>query len=267
MQIENHPVNSGKMPSEEKKALIGTAGWNIPKTESLFFPVEGSHLERYSSTLNCVEINSSFYRNHLPKTYNRWANTVPDHFLFSVKLLQRFTHEQRLAADPAQLEATLTGILGLGSKLGVILVQLPPSLTFDSPTAGHFFTKVRKHYEGPLVLEPRHFTWTSEQAKKLLKAFMVTKARADPEPCPVSTPEAWESGLSYFRLHGSPEIYRSKYGHGFLQSLQIMLEGRAAPAWCVFDNTTFGHAWANAVELKKRLEEKRGAAQSTPMAG
>lgn len=266
MQIENHPVNSGKMPSEEKKALIGTAGWNIPKTESLFFPMEGSHLERYSSTLECVEINSSFYRDHLPKTYSRWASTVPDHFLFSVKLFQRFTHEQRLAADPAQLEATLAGISALGPKLGVILVQLPPSLAFDPPTAARFFTKIRQHYEGPLALEPRHPTWTGNQAKKLLRTFMVTKVRADPEPCPVSAPDSWESGLTYFRLHGSPEIYRSKYGHGFLRGLQTAIEGRGATTWCVFDNTTFGHAWANAVELKKRLE-KRGASQPAPMAG
>ena len=50
---------------------IGTAGWSVPKQYAGRFPGEGAHLERYARILNCVEINSSFYRPHQRKTYER----------------------------------------------------------------------------------------------------------------------------------------------------------------------------------------------------
>ncbi|MEZ0171131.1 DUF72 domain-containing protein [Microvirga sp. TS319] len=43
-------------------------------------------MERYSTVLNAVEINSSFYRPHRPSTYARWAASVPEHFHFAVKI-------------------------------------------------------------------------------------------------------------------------------------------------------------------------------------
>src|SRR5690349_3195024 len=48
---------------------IGCAGWSIPKQHGDRFPSDGSHLERYGSRLNSVEINSSFYKPHQPSTY------------------------------------------------------------------------------------------------------------------------------------------------------------------------------------------------------
>ncbi|PIL39009.1 hypothetical protein CR103_15140 [Massilia psychrophila] len=50
------------------------------------FAVDGSHLERYGWRLTAVEINSSFYRPHQPKTYARWGDGVPASFRFLVKL-------------------------------------------------------------------------------------------------------------------------------------------------------------------------------------
>ncbi|MGZ3713397.1 MAG: DUF72 domain-containing protein, partial [Bdellovibrionota bacterium] len=171
---------------------IGTAGWNIPKLAAPLFPSTGTHLERYASVLNSVEINSSFYRDHLTKTYARWRDSTPDNFRFSVKLCQRFTHQQRLVSEEAQLRETLSGILELGPKLGVLLIQLPPSLQFAASVARAFFEKVRAHYTGPIALEPRHFSWTGPEAKILLLSFGVSKVRADPELCPVGQLTAWE---------------------------------------------------------------------------
>ena len=41
------------------------------------------HLERYARRLSAAEINSSFYRPHQRKTYERWAASVPDDFRFA----------------------------------------------------------------------------------------------------------------------------------------------------------------------------------------
>src|ERR1039457_3369401 len=53
--------NRGAHPSPEI-IHIGCAGWNIPRQSVAHFELEGTHLERYSRTFNCCEINSSFYR-------------------------------------------------------------------------------------------------------------------------------------------------------------------------------------------------------------
>jgi len=61
-------------------ACIGTAGWNIPSAYAEQFCGTGTHLQRYATQLNAVEINSSFYRSHRRQTYERWAGSVPEGF-------------------------------------------------------------------------------------------------------------------------------------------------------------------------------------------
>src|SRR5688572_21344785 len=108
---------------------VGTAGWGISSRYAALFPGTGTHLRRYSLVLNCAEINSSFYRPHMRKTYERWAASTPRSFRFSVKVPKAITHDQRLRDPDPILDRFADEIAGLGDKLGVALVQLPPSLT------------------------------------------------------------------------------------------------------------------------------------------
>lgn len=232
---------------------IGTAGWSIPKTALDLFPKDGSHLERYSQSLHCVEINSSFYRDHKPQTYRRWAEETPDNFMFSVKLSREFTHRSKLLITDSRLSDVIEGISCLGSKLGVILVQLPPKLEFLSERAEPFFSALREIYNGAVALEPRHTSWLSQNAITLLNEYHVSKVVADPEPCPVTTQEL-RTTLRYYRLHGSPEIYKSNYTEGHLSRLAAEIrELDHQEVWCIFDNTTFGYATHNACALQRDL--------------
>ena len=76
--------------------VIGTAGWTIPAQHKPEFTQSGTHLERYVAKFNDVEINSSFYRPHQRKTYERWADSVPG---WLPVLSRRF-----LAASPTTME-------------------------------------------------------------------------------------------------------------------------------------------------------------------
>jgi uncharacterized protein YecE (DUF72 family) len=76
---------------------VGSAGWTVPKQHLGLFatePSEGklSHLHRYATRLQCVEINSSFHRPHRYSTWERWAVTTPTHFRFAVKAPKAVTH-------------------------------------------------------------------------------------------------------------------------------------------------------------------------------
>ena len=71
---------------------IGTAGWSIPRQNSDSFRANGSALERYATRFAVVEINSSFHRPHRSSTWERWRDSVPAAFRFSVKLPKQITH-------------------------------------------------------------------------------------------------------------------------------------------------------------------------------
>ena len=238
---------------------IGCAGWAIRKQHASLFPVAGSHLARYAQAFNTVEINSSFYQPHRRATYERWAASVPENFVFAAKMPKQITHELRLAAAEPVIDVFLSQVSGLGPKLGPLLVQLPPSLVFDLPTAQDFLTVLRARFSGGVVCEPRHATWFTAAADALLTDFQVARAAADPPLGGASfEPGGWQ-GLHYFRLHGSPRVYYSDYGAERLQRLAQQLFSRkiAAPCWCIFDNTALGAATTNALALQELLTAQR----------
>ncbi|MGI4849597.1 MAG: DUF72 domain-containing protein [Janthinobacterium lividum] len=239
----------------------GCAGWSIPGAQSAHFPLEGSHLERYATVLDCVEINSSFYRSHQAKTYTRWHDSVPDTFRFSVKLPKTISHEARLLDTEALLDRFIGEASHLQHKLGCILVQLPPGLAFNLVTADKFFQAVKARTTTSLVCEPRHSSWGSLEAKELLAQHGIAMVQADPPAFSALPSEQGQqrpcSALLYLRLHGSPIIYRSSYSAQALQAvaqqlLQAAMENRQA--WCIFDNTAEGAAMPNALAMMDALK-------------
>lgn len=236
---------------------IGTAGWNLPVDYQDHFFKQGSHLERYAKKLNGVEINSSFYKEHQYKTYQRWSESVPENFKFSVKLSRFFTQETRFE-NIENLSSVLESISGLGHKWSVLLVQLPPSLEFKSDIAERFIQSLKQHLKDvSIVWEPRHLSWIKDEAIDLLSKYQISKVIADPEPCVLT--EASQRKVDfvrYFRLHGSPEVYKSRYDQRFLSRIQSYIDQSAHinPIWCIFDNTTYGFAAKNALELQELLQ-------------
>lgn len=235
-------------------ARVGTAGWSIPRAVAEDITGEGSHLQRYARMFDAAEINSSFYRPHRAATYERWAASVPPHFRFSIKLPKTITHERKMI-DCGDLLARFAGeIAPLGARRGPVLVQLPPSLAFDPATAGAFFTDAARLLEGPIVCEPRHASWFDADADRCLRDRQVARVAADPAICPeAARPGGWE-GLAYFRLHGSPVVYRSAYDDDAVRSLaRSAVQSASVPCWIIFDNTASGAALANALTLRHVL--------------
>ena len=228
---------------------IGTAGWSLPAKDAEHFPGPGTHLQRYARALGAVEINSSFHRPHKRETYARWAASVGDGFLFSVKLPKTISHERRLADCHHLVGRFLEETQGLDDKLGVYLLQLPPTLRFDAAIASRFIEDFQAMTTAPLVCEPRHACWWD--AERWLIAREIGRVAADPPPFPgAGNPGGWK-GIAYRRLHGRPAIYRSNYEREYLDRLaeQLCDEPEGMPSWTIFDNTTLGFALGNALSL------------------
>ncbi len=240
---------------------VGCAGWAIPRAVAAGFPGPGSHLERYARVLPAVEINSSFWRDHRPETYARWAASVPAAFRFAVKVPREITHVHRLARAALPLARFLAGPARLGAKLGVLLVQLPPGLAFERARAEAFFRALRRRYRRAVACEPRHASWFDALPERLLARYRVARVAADPVPAgaaaagaAAAVPGGWPR-LVYYRLHGSPRRYYSAYDDRFLDRLAAVLraQARTARVWCIFDNTAAGAAAGNALALLERL--------------
>ena len=233
---------------------LGCAGWSLSSRHAEAFAQPGSHLQRYATRFNAVEINSSFYRPHRPETYARWASSVPEGFRFAVKLPKAITHEQQLQGCEYALDTFLAQCGQLGDRLGCLLVQLPPSLEHHPQQARRFFESLRQRYAGPVALEPRHASWQS--AQQMLADLRIAQVAASPARFVTDgQPGGWP-GLVYWRLHGEPRIYHSEYASEYLQQLAERLQqhhAAGACAWCIFDNTASGAATVNALALEQRL--------------
>ena len=234
---------------------IGTAGWSIPRAAAFRFGSPGTHLQRYSRSLRCAEINSSFYRPHAAATYAKWRDSTPPDFRFAVKMPRTITHDLMLQDAREPFVTFLAETDGLGEKRGPILVQLPPSLSFDASVVTPFLDLVRQLYSGPMVCEPRHATWFSPAVTSLLDRCGISRVAADPPPVPEATAPAGWPYLAYFRLHGSPRKYWSRYDENDMATLAAKVRAMptAEEVWCVFDNTASGAAIENAWELRGQL--------------
>lgn len=245
----------GKSEVPESPIRVGCAGWSIPPRYANEFESFGSHLQRYSQVFKCCEINSSFRRIHKPATWQRWAASVPRDFRFSVKVPKTITHEAKLKCAPELLTDFLQQVRYLDGMLGPLLVQTPPNLEFEIGPVSDFFSLLRQHYTGDVVCEPRHSSWFRDRAEQCLRKFQVARAASDPACVPQAADTGGFPTQAYFRLHGSPRPYYSRYPEEFVETLARKLKNLASKSevWCVFDNTAAGWAFENALQLSREL--------------
>lgn len=243
------------MDAIPNKLRLGTAGWNVPASCRDRVGGEGSHLERYSGALNAVEIDSSFYRPHRRSTYERWAGATPSDFRFSVKVPKALTHATDF--DRAIVDRFIGEVAGLGPKLAILLVQLPPTKVFDARWAARLFEALRSRTSSPIVSEPRHQSWFRVETEQWLADHAIVRVAADPPRADgADRPGGWQ-GLCYYRLHGSPRVYYSSYSADALAEISKRLSFALASSevWCIFDNTASGAAMEDALLLRARSIE------------
>jgi uncharacterized protein YecE (DUF72 family) len=244
------------------RVRIGTAGWSNPPAERSERGFKQTHLSFYAARFSCVEINSSFYREHRPATYRRWRDETPPRFGFSVKMPRSITHESALHGCVAEVRRFYDGICALQPKLAVVLVQLPPSLEFDARTARNFFHCIPRFNETKVVCEPRHPSWFTDAADDLLKNADVSRVAADPVRSAAAEEPGGADKFTYFRWHGAPVKYYSSYPQIRLTAFARAVAGLGAlDTWCIFDNTARHAAWDDALRFGAMVREDSRYAQ------
>ena len=131
------------------KAWVGKGRLFPPHTPASDF------LRLYSRQLNTVEGNTTFYALPSVETVLRWKQETPENFRFCPKISRDISHSGNLVASKRQTQIFIERMRLLGSRLGPIFLQLPPSF---SPTQLDELKEFLTFWprELPLAVEVRH---------------------------------------------------------------------------------------------------------------
>ena len=179
--------------------LIGTSGYNYPEWRGSFYPEKfptSKMLAYYAERFSTVEVNYTFYRIPTPALLDGWARGTPDGFTFTLKAPRRITHDSKLqrVEDLTQTFCRTAGTLG--SKLGVLLFQLPPNLKRDDAVLGGFIDTLPEGTRA--AFEFRHPSWHDDAVFDALRRRNLALCIADSEK--MSTPVVTTADYAYFRL-------------------------------------------------------------------
>lgn len=193
---------------------VGCSGWSYSGWLRNFYPAgtkPGDYLKLYSSVFNTVEIDSTFYRIPGKSMVEGWKNATPSDFLFTAKLPREITHERRFRDSKAILARFTESMRILGSKLALILIQLPPSMKREKnvDNLASFISMLPDDLR--YAMEFRHYSWFTDDVLSMLSDNKVTFAWSeirDLVPANFLT-----TGTIYLRLVGDRTIQESDFGN------------------------------------------------------
>jgi uncharacterized protein YecE (DUF72 family) len=245
------------------RAFIGTSGWNYPEWRTGFYRgiPQKRWLEHAAQTFDALEINGSFYREPAPATYLDWARRTPPGFVFALKGHRYVTHWRRLAAAAGSITRLRDGARLLGSKLAVVLWQLPDDLSCDLLRLDGFLAALETWDDCRHAIEFRHRSWFTDAVAARLRARGVAVVISDAPGIPL-----WDTAttdLVYVRLHGHTRKYVSSYRRdALLRWTRRVREWRDAgcTVHLYFDNTASGAAVVNALTLMELVHGRAARA-------
>ncbi|MCC2646477.1 MAG: hypothetical protein K0R02_542 [Rickettsiaceae bacterium] len=233
------------------KNYIGTSGWSYGNWKEVFYPKDLRQTEWlafFAKNLNSVEINSTFYASPRISTIDKWYNTTPANFVFSIKAPQEITHNKRLVACENELSFFLSDVERLGEKCGPILLQLPASFTLDLDVLTEFLDILPTTHR--FTIEFRSKTWWRDEVYKLLRAKNI--AFCIYEFPNAQSPKVVTADFIYVRLHGASGLYMGKYEDKVLTSWKNWLEEQKKDVFFYFNNTRISD---DALQNAKKLSE------------
>jgi uncharacterized protein YecE (DUF72 family) len=181
------------------RVLVGTSGYNYPEWRGTFYPEKFSTdkmLGYYAERFPTVEINYTFYRVPTEKLLSGWAAGTPDHFTFTLKAPRRITHDAKLQRTEDLTLAFCRIARTLGSKLGVLLFQLPPTFKKDVDALRAFTELLPDGLRA--TFEFRHASWFDPEVFDVLRNRNLALCIADSGK--MSTPVEMTADYAYFRL-------------------------------------------------------------------
>lgn len=174
------------------KAYVGVGGWTYEPWRDNFYPkglAQARELDYASRQLTAIEINGTYYGTQKRETWKKWAEAVPDGFVFTAKA-SRYCTNRRILAEGGESVAKFLGqgIAELGPKLGPILWQFAPTKTLDIDDFSRFLDLLPAEHEGVKLrhaLELRHESFVCAAFVELARERGCAIVFADHEKYPM----------------------------------------------------------------------------------
>ncbi len=252
------------------QVYIGIAGWSYPDWKGIVYTSSKvDQLEYVSKFVDCLEINSTFYRPPFEKTTKSWLERTSKRrdFFFTAKLHRSFTHEGKMDAEIVKyFHKGFEPFLEAG-KLKHLLIQFRYDFDDTNRNRRHLTEIVRSFSDAfNLAVEVRHKSWQMPDALDFLEQLGVSV-------CNLDYPTTWNSfdmqqctvgRNGYFRMHGRnaakwfskasrDETYNYYYNENELTQIKQRINEltKAFETLTVIANNHYrGAELANALELK-----------------
>ena len=255
------------------QVYIGIAGWSYPDWKGVVYTEPKiDQLKFISSFVDCIEINSTFYRPPFEKTTKSWLDRTAEHpdFFFTAKLHRDFTHEGKV--DLEMVKYFYKGFQPFieSGKLKHLLVQFRYDFNDSDANRKHLAKIVDLFSEVfNLAVEVRHKSWEKPDALKFLEELGVSVCNLD-YPTGRNSFDMQQCTIGrngYFRMHGRNfETWFSKagrdetYNYYYSEDELAQIEQRIHKLAQVLESLTViannhyrGAELANALELKYLL--------------
>jgi len=259
------------------QVYIGIAGWSYPDWKGIVYTnSKVDQLAYVSKFVDCLEINSTFYRPPFEKTTKSWLEKTSKRqdFFFTAKLHRSFTHEGKMDAEIVKyFHKGFEPFLEAG-KLKHLLIQFRYDFDDTNRNRQHL-TKIARNFSEAfsLVVEVRHRSWQMPDALDFLEQLRVSV-------CNLDYPTTWNSfdmqqctvgRNGYFRMHGrNVEKWFSKagrdetYDYYYNEDELIQIKQRVGELSKAFETLTViannhyrGAELANALELKALITAQK----------
>ena len=235
---------------------IGCSGFTYRHWKGNFYPhnlPQTQWLAYYCTVFKTVELNVTFYRLPLVKTFEKWHAETPADFAFSLKGSRFITHIKRLLDPEEPLDLFFERALRLKEKLKVVLWQFSPGFKIDLERLSRFL-KFLGNYPVRNTLEFRNESWMTKKAIDLCRERNICLCMADwpafLDDLPVT------SDFVYIRRHGEGGNYATNYSQTALEQdarriKRYVKSGK--DVFIYFNNDFHGYAPRNARELTEML--------------
>ena len=216
---------------------VGIGGWNFPPWRGVFYPPGLPHAQELAyagARLGAIEINATFYGRQKPESFRKWRDAVPEGFVFAVKASRFTTHRRELREAGESVQAFLvSGVTGLGPKLGPVLWQFPPTRKFEREAFAAFLALLPPTQDGVRLrhaIETRHESFADPAYVDLLREHGVAHAIIESDKHTLLADLT--ADFVYARLERSseaePEGYATAALDGWAKRIKAWSTGKAA---------------------------------------
>lgn len=231
---------------------IGCSAYNNIYWKTHFYPEDlprTKWFEYYCEHFKTYEINATFYRFPSVKSLQGWYYKSPEDFAFAVKAPKIITHLKQFTDCHQETEEFYSVChKGLGAKLGCILFQLPPSVSYSAYRLALILSYMNPDFCN--VIEFRNETWWRQEVYDALAEKQITFCNISYPKLPTDLVKTTDIG--YFRFHGVPKLFYSSYSEDELQQLEQVIRITAwKDTFVYFNNTASTAGILNALELQE----------------